>query len=197
MVVLPAALVAAGCGGGGGSDSSATSILTDTGTTALTKADFIDQGDAICAEVNAAAGALSSDTSTTSTASDTVSQEADLYSGMVDRLNSLGAPDGDSDAQGVLSAASKLSDAEDEAKLAAGRNDTAALASAQSTVDAAKSDFESTASDYGFKDCGKGPTASVTTGSTASGTAAGTSTTVTPLSRMSEMRPQTSRRAAG
>src|SRR3954453_20220175 len=59
IAALPFAVLA-GCGGGGGSDSSATSILsTSTAPSTLSKADFIKQGDAICAEVNSAVDSLS------------------------------------------------------------------------------------------------------------------------------------------
>src|SRR4051812_14675260 len=55
----------AGCGGGDGGDASATSILsTSTTPSKLSKANFIEQGDAICAEVNSAIDSLSSSTTT-------------------------------------------------------------------------------------------------------------------------------------
>ena len=54
-----AALALAGCGGGGGGDTTAAAPATAEETTpALTKEELITQGDAICAEVNAAVGTV-------------------------------------------------------------------------------------------------------------------------------------------
>ena len=60
LVILPlAALAIAGCGGGS-SDSTTTPVETTEATTALSKEELIAQGDAICAEVNAAVGTVGS-----------------------------------------------------------------------------------------------------------------------------------------
>ena len=58
-IAMPAALVVlsvAGCGGG--SDSTASTATTTEATPTLSKAELISQGDAICAEVNAAVGSV-------------------------------------------------------------------------------------------------------------------------------------------
>ncbi len=60
---------------------------------ALTKDELIAQGDGICAEVNAAVGALSGSESPESTPSESTEKVADLYVGMVERLQDLGAPE--------------------------------------------------------------------------------------------------------
>ncbi|HEX2709205.1 MAG TPA: hypothetical protein VHM66_14525, partial [Solirubrobacterales bacterium] len=62
------ALAAAGCGGGGGSESTASTEKTTESTPTLSKDALITQGDAICAEVNAAVGSVGS------SAADTQSQ---------------------------------------------------------------------------------------------------------------------------
>ena len=53
-----ATLLIAGCGGGGGGETE-TSTPTVEEPAALTKDELIEQGDGVCAEVNAAVGALS------------------------------------------------------------------------------------------------------------------------------------------
>ncbi len=59
IVALPiVVLTIAGCGSGG-SDSSESAATGGDGTTnALTPAELIEQGDAICAKTNAAVGAI-------------------------------------------------------------------------------------------------------------------------------------------
>ena len=71
-LALPlAALAIAGCGGGGGGDSTAsTAAAGDRETTALTKAELIAQGDAICAEVNAAVGTVGASSAETGSQAD-------------------------------------------------------------------------------------------------------------------------------
>jgi predicted outer membrane protein len=85
------ALVVAGCGGGG--DETETTTPTVEEPTALTQDELIEQGDGICAEVNAAVGALSS--SETEGQSEQSEKVANLYLGMLERLQDLGAPDED------------------------------------------------------------------------------------------------------
>jgi hypothetical protein len=156
-----AALLVAGCGGGGGGDSSESTATTVAAPRALSKAELIEQGDAICAEVNAAVGSVgSSGTENSSPAS----QAADLYSGMVASLNNLGTPqeiDGYSEFSG---AAEELAKAEDEVKLASERGDTAGLEAAESNASEALTSFQNAASEYGFKDCSEGPSAPATSG---------------------------------
>src|SRR3954447_6270138 len=92
LLVLPAALLAlSGCGGGSdGGTTAATPVESTEAQPTLSKADLITQGDAICAEVNAAVGTLGA---SEAEVSDQVSQTADLYGGMVERLQALGTPD--------------------------------------------------------------------------------------------------------
>ncbi len=152
--------------------------MATTAATTLTKQELISQGDAICAEVNAAVGTVGS---TSTDSSGQVGQDADLYTGMVDSIKGLGTPDETAGYPDFISAADSLSQAESDAKLAAERGDSAALASAQSSASSALASFQSAAQAYGFKDCGQGPSAPSTsaTGATPSGSST-TPATATP-----------------
>jgi hypothetical protein len=157
-----AALLVAGCGGGGGSDSSESAATTTAAAPrVLSKAELIEQGDAICAEVNAAVGSVgSSETENSSPAS----QAADLYSGMVASLNNLGTPEETAGYAEFSGAAEELAKAEDEVKLASERGDTAGLEAAESNASEALTSFQNAAGEYGFKDCSEGPSAPATSG---------------------------------
>jgi hypothetical protein len=165
-LALPlAALAIAGCGGGG-DDSTSTAATTET-TVALSKADLISQGDAVCGEVNKAVGAAEIVTAEGGE-SELTTKVAALYTGMVESIKGLGVP---SEADGypeLIAAADALSAAEDEAKLAAEREDTLALEEAATAATSAREEFESVAGEYGFEDCAEGPSPP-----TASGTGTG------------------------
>ncbi len=165
LVVL-AALAIAGCGGGGGGDSTAAAPAETTETTAaLSKEELIAQGDAICAEVNAAVGTAGS---TSSGAGGQATQVADLYSGMAERLKGLGAPsNGSTGYPEFISAVEQLAQAESNVSLAAGRGEEEALATAEAEASAALSSFQSAASGYGFEQCGEAPAAPTPSGSAA------------------------------
>jgi hypothetical protein len=165
IFALPvAALLVAGCGGGGGSDSSESTATTTATPTALSKAELLEQGDAICAEVNAAVGSAGS--STTENGSP-AAQVADLYSGMVASLNNLGTPQETEGYAEFSGAAEELAKAEDEVKLASERGDTAGLEAAESNASSALTAFQNAASEYGFKACSEGPSAPATSGPSA------------------------------
>jgi hypothetical protein len=171
ILALLAALVAlaiAGCGGGGDETTDTTAATTTEEPQQLTKAELIDQGDGICAEVNAAVGALGAETETAAVP-ETIEKTANLYTGMVERLQELGTPEGDSgDYAKVMEAAEELAKVEGEVKLAAEREDTEALGEAANEATPALEEFETQATIYGFKDCGEGPSAptAVTPGET-------------------------------
>jgi hypothetical protein len=152
LVVPLAALAIAGCGGGGG-DSTSTEVTTET-TVALTKADLITQGDAICAEVNKAVGglAVSGDE-----VPEQITQTADLYTGLVESIRGLGTPDDATGYPEFIATAGDLAKVEGEVKLASEREDTAALGEAASAAAPALEEFESVAGEYGFKECSEGP----------------------------------------
>jgi hypothetical protein len=128
---------------------------------ALSKAELFEQGDAICAEVNAAVGSVGSSTTENSTPA---SQAAQLYSGMVASLNNLGTPQEIEGYAEFSGAAEELAKAEDEVKLAAERGDTAGLEAAELSASEALTSFQNAASEYGFKDCSEGPSAPATSG---------------------------------
>jgi hypothetical protein len=157
IVALPVtALLIAGCGGGG-DDSSESTATTAAAPAALSKAELIEQGDAICAEVNAAVGSVGSETGSPAT------QAADLYSGMVASLNNLGTPQETDGYAEFSTAAEELAKAEDEVKLASERGDTAGLEAAESNASSALTSFQNAASEYGFEDCREGPSAPAAT----------------------------------
>lgn len=152
-----AALAIAGCGGGDDETTESTPVATIPTPTALTKEELIDQGDAICAEVNAALGGLGE--SAAAEAGGATGQAADLYVGMVESLKRLGPPE-EADGYAELSAAAdELSQAEGDVKLAAERGDSEALATAEASASSALASFQSAAQSYGFENCGAGPSA--------------------------------------
>jgi hypothetical protein len=150
------ALLIAGCGGGG--DETETSTPTVEEPAALTKDELIQQGDGICAEVNAAVGALSGSETAETTAGDSTEKVANLYVGMVERLQGLGAPEGEeADYAKFMEAGEELAKVEGEAKLAAEREDVAAMEEKGQEAAAALASFQSEAAIYGFEDCSDEP----------------------------------------
>jgi hypothetical protein len=157
LLALPlAALAIAGCGGGGDDTTATAPVATEATTAALSKAELTEQGDAICAEVNAAVGTVGASSAETG---NPAAQVADLYGGMIASLQNLGTP-GETDGYAEFSsAAEELSTAENEVKLASERSDTAGLEAAESNASAALASFQEAAEEYGFEDCGEGPSA--------------------------------------
>ncbi len=163
-IALSLAALAAltGCGGGGGSSTASTAATTET-TAALSKAELISQGDAICGEVNAAVGAAEIVTPE-GEASKLTAKVAGLYVGMVESIERLGAPEDAAGYPEFIAAAEELSKLEGEAKLAAEREDTAALEEAAAKAGPALEEFKSAAGEYGFEKCGEGPKAPTSNG---------------------------------
>ncbi|HET9677824.1 MAG TPA: hypothetical protein VFP21_10005 [Solirubrobacterales bacterium] len=173
LILLAAlvALVIAGCGGGGG-ETETTAATTTEEPKKLSKAELIKQGDAICAEVNAAVGALGSEPEE-SAVPEAIEKTSNLYLGMVERLQELGTPEGsDASYAGFMEAAEELAKVEGEVKLAAEREDTEALGEAATEATPALEEFEEQAETYGFEDCSKGP-GEVTPAGGSTGTEAG------------------------
>ena len=167
LLALPvAALAIAGCGGSGDDSAATTAATTEATTTALTKAEVIEQGDAICAEVNAAVGTVGASSAETGSPA---AQVADLYSGMVASLKNLGTPAETDGYAEFSSAADELSTAEGEIKLASERSDAPGLETAESNASAALTSFQEVAQEYGFEDCSEGPSAPVTSATPESG----------------------------
>jgi len=134
-------------------------VATTPTVEAVTQAELIERGDTICAEVNAAVGTVA--TAETGAGAE---QAAGLYSGMVDSLKGIGAPQETEGYPEFIAAAEALGTAEDEVELAAEREDTAALESAESTSSSALANFQAAADEYGFEECSEGPSAPVSPG---------------------------------
>ena len=145
-------LALAGCGGG--DDETTESTATAEAPAALSKAELISQGDAICAEVNAAVGSVAA-----SESADETERVADLYIGMVESLENLGTPAEETGYPEFIAAAGELSKVEGELKLAAEREDAAGLEEASSAAVPALEEFEDQAAQYGFEECGEEPAA--------------------------------------
>lgn len=151
------ALLVAGCGGGGDETESTTTPTVEE-PAALTKDELIEQGDGICAEVNAAVGALSASETEGESATADSEKVANLYTGMVERLQDLGAPEGeDTEFTDFMEAAEELAKVEGELKLAAEREDLAATEEKGQEASAALEEFQSQAAIYGFEDCSDEP----------------------------------------
>jgi hypothetical protein len=159
LLAVLAALVVAGCGGG--SDETTDATATTEEPQKLTKAELIEQGDDICAETNAAVGALSSEVEASSLP-ETAEKTSNLYIGMVEGLQDLGAPEGaESSFTSFMEAAEEFAKVEGEVKLAIEREDTTALGEASTEAGPALEEFETQAEAYGFEECSEGPQASL------------------------------------
>jgi hypothetical protein len=164
LIAVPLATLAiSGCGGGG-DDTTASTQATET-TPALSKAEFISQGDAICAEVNNAVGAVAG---SGDEVPEQITQVSDLYIGMVESIKRLGTPDDDSGYAEFIAAAEELAQVEGEAKLATEREDTEALGEAATKAAPILEEFGTAAGVYGFEDCSEGPSAPSSSGSESS-----------------------------
>ncbi len=145
----------AGCGGGG-SSSTATTTAKKKKTTApkLSKAGFISQGDAICAEVNTAVGSTEE---SAAEASVQTSQVANLYTGMVESIQRLGQPTEKDGYSEFMGAAEKLAMVEGDLKKAAEEEDLVAEEEAAQESGPALEEFQQQAAVYGFENCAEGP----------------------------------------
>jgi hypothetical protein len=170
LLAVLTVLLVAGCGGGGGEESTEATATAEE-PQKLSKAELIEQGDDICAEVNAAVGALSSEVEPSSIP-ETSEKTSNLYIGMVERLQELGTPEeAESSFTSFMEAAEELAKVEGEVKLATEREDTEALGEASTEAGPALEEFQTQAETYGFKQCGEGPHA--TLGGPGSSTGAG------------------------
>ena len=154
------ALLLAGCGGGGG-DETTEATATTTEAVALTKAELISKGDAICGEVNAGIGALGA---SEAEVPEQIVKTSDYYIGMVESIKRLGPPREEDGYAEFIEAAEALAKVEAEAKLASEREDTVALGDAATRSAPILEEFASVASSYGFEECGEGPSAPAPTG---------------------------------
>lgn len=151
LIALFALLTLVGCGGGDDSEEQPeiTAAETTASAPSLSREEIIAQGDAICAEVNAAvSGVMSTDAAPATQ----LSQRTDLYTSMIEQLRGLDSED--PDLTNVFSAGRDLVQAAAEAESAATAGDSEAAVTAETTVSAALSAFETAASNYGFTTCG-------------------------------------------
>jgi hypothetical protein len=159
LLLIPAllalALAVAGCGGGCGGTTEATEPEEKPeAKSALTKAEFISQGNDLCGETNSAVGSV------TASASETQSQTtqiAGLYIGVVEGLKKLGRPQETEGYAEFMEAGEGLAKVEGELKLAAEREDVETLETASQEAVPALEEFQSQAAIYGFADCSEGP----------------------------------------
>lgn len=154
---MPLAVLAiAGCGGGGGggADSSeSTAAATDGSASALTKAELIEQGDAICAKVNATVATVNPESQ------GATARVAGLYGGMVKSLKDLGNPqETEGDYGEYLRARGELATAVNGLKLSV-EHESPKVAAAEKGAEGALSGFQLHAGEYGFKECSQGPSA--------------------------------------
>lgn len=158
VLALPAllalALVAAGCGGGGSESTTTAPKAKVEEKPKLSKASFIRQGDAICAEVNTAIGSVSE--SAAEPTSQTT-QISNLYTGMVQSLQRLGRPTEAAGYSDLMGAAEELAMVEGEVKKAGEEEEIAALEEASQAAVPAVEEFRSQAAVYGFEDCSEAP----------------------------------------
>jgi hypothetical protein len=155
VALLALVSIVSGCGGGGGSESSTTTAKKKPeAPAALSKADFIRQGDAICAEVNTAIGSVEESASETTSQT---TQIANLYTGMVQGLQGLGQPAEKAGYSEFMGAAEVLAMVESNLKKAADEEDLAAEEEVALEAAPAVEEFQSQAAVYGFEDCAEGP----------------------------------------
>jgi hypothetical protein len=153
--LLALVLVASGCGGGG-SSSTTTAKKPPPEETApkLSKGQFISQGDAICAEVNTAVGAVGE---SAAEGSSQTTQIANLYSGLVQSLQRLGQPSEIAGYSEFMGAAEQLAMVENEVKAAGEKENLELLEEASQSAVPAVEEFQQQAAIYGFEDCSEGP----------------------------------------
>ncbi len=154
LALLVVVLVVAGCGGGGSSSTTEAPAKKKTTAPKLTKAGFITQGDAICAEVNTAVG--STEESAAEESVQTV-QIAGLYTGMVQSIQRLGQPSEKAGYSEFMGAAEKLAMVEGNLKKAASEEDLVAEEEAAQESGPALEEFQQQAAVYGFEACAEGP----------------------------------------
>lgn len=174
-VILAASAVLVGCGDNSPETTlPITAVSTETqATEALSKTAFIAEADARCAETNAAIQQYVDAGEGFSGAAEI----ADLRQGLLDQLKELGPPEEDrATLDQYLTGLESQVEAGQKIGLALDRGtDTATYETALTT---ARTDAETAAAAYGFKDCGTSNTS--TTTSSSSSTGSSTPTYVAP-----------------
>src|SRR6266480_6893996 len=183
-LLVPAAAVGAGIAlsACGGDSSPETPIVVPTETQqAQGKTQFIAQADSACAEANSSISQFASSGQGESEAA----QIAQLRQGVIDQIKQLGPPSEDSATldQFLKAMADEVS-AGQKIGLAVQRGEDPSQF--ETELDSAKSQAETAASSYGFKECGKAITSSGTsTSSSSSSSGVGGSVAPSPPSSSS------------
>jgi hypothetical protein len=154
---------------GGDDDAPIVPVETQTAPTDQLDQDaFIDEADSICEEANVAIASLA-DTSA-GDPSTQISEEQEIVEGVIDQIDTLGAPSEDeSTLDDFIDAFEELADNLGKQELAAERDDATALAEAQTEEASIRAEIASAAEDYGFKECGQEGEATTDTGTDATG----------------------------
>ena len=139
---------------GGGDDAPITPVEGQTtAAPAVSKRQFIERGDAICAEANAAIANLSAGGTTDPQA--LLAQERAITEGMLGSLRSLGTPE---QTQAVLNRFYTASNNEvailDRQQTAVERGDATALTTLSTELSVARSESLLAGQEYGFTNCG-------------------------------------------
>jgi hypothetical protein len=176
-LLVPVAAVGAGIAlsACGGDSSPETPIVVPTETQqSLDKSQFVAQADSACAEANASIEQFA----VAGQGETEADQIAQLRQGVIDQINQLGPPDQDrTTLNQFLKAMADQVSAGQKIGLAVQRGEDPSQF--ETELDSAKSEAETAASAYGFKECGSAISSSGSSSSTGGGTAA-TGGTVTP-----------------
>jgi hypothetical protein len=168
-VAVGAGIVLSACGG---DSSPETPIVVPTETQpSLGKAEFIAQADSACAQANASIDQFAASGQGLTEAG----QIAQLRQGVIDQIKQLSPPTDPTLDQFLKAMADEVSAGQKIALAQQRGTDTTQF---ETELDTAKSQAETAASAYGFKECGKAISSSGT--STSSSSISGTGGTVTP-----------------
>ena len=195
LFVLAAALgvglVLSACGGDG-SPETPIAVPTETTQGSLGKAEFIAQADSACAEANSSIEQFAASGQGESEAA----QIAQLRQGVIDQIKQLNPPS-DPTLDQFLKAMSDEVSAGQKIGLAVQRGEDPSQF--ETELDSAKSDAESAASAYGFKECGSAISASSSSTSSTSSSSSSSSPAAggpSPRARQAPARPARARPAA-
>jgi hypothetical protein len=174
VVVIGLIVAIASAGGDGGSDI--TPVTTSTAQ-AMTKGDFINSADSICAETATTIANLPG-----TDIADDAQQELDYTKSELQQIRSLPQPEGgSSDLDAFFTALKDQIQSLTKQAEAAQSGDTATLDSLQTQLDAAESNVREAAQAYGFERCGEpGKASTGGGGGTVTTTAPATSTVPAP-----------------
>ncbi|MGH3995328.1 MAG: hypothetical protein ACRDSN_23040 [Pseudonocardiaceae bacterium] len=162
------AIVIVACGG----DDDAPIVAVPTTTAPadqLSKDEFIDETDGVCAEANAAIANLAE--TSAGDPSTAIADEREILEGELDQIDSLGAPSEDETTlNDFIDALESLLDTLGKQELAAERDDTTALAELETEEATARTELTTAAEEYGFRDCGQEGAATIEGGDTGAAT---------------------------